>query len=107
MFAYIYNAAIFCEECGGEIKTELQNDGVTCNGDSDAFPQGPYPNGGGESDTPSHCDTCGVFLENALTSDGYDYVKEAITANDGDKNVLKEWSEYYDIDGDIAIRESK
>jgi hypothetical protein len=34
--------------------------------DSDKFPKGPLADGGGESDCPQHCDTCGVFLENPL-----------------------------------------
>ena len=38
--------------------------------DSDDLPKGPYSNGGGEADTPQHCDGCGAFLENPLTGDG-------------------------------------
>ena len=37
--------------------------------DSDDLSKGPYPDDGGEADTPRHCDTCGVFLENPLTAD--------------------------------------
>ena len=46
--------------------------------DSDDYPKGPYANGGGEADTPQHCDECQLFLENPLTSDGVAYVREAI-----------------------------
>jgi hypothetical protein len=39
--------------------------------DSDELPKGPYGNGGGETDSPQHCDACGCFLQNPLTTDGY------------------------------------
>jgi hypothetical protein len=68
--------------------------------DSDDLPKGPYPNGGGEADTPQHCDRCGAFLENPLTQAGYRYVNERFTeyARDGSGNaeVLKQWSGHYD-----------
>ncbi len=44
--------------------------------DSDDFPKGPYPDGGGEADGPSYCDDCGKFLENDLTDDGLRSVVE-------------------------------
>ena len=59
------------------------------NCDSGEYPCGPYADGGGESDTPSHCGACGEFLENPLTSDGYEYVREAARA---------EWDAFYDIE---------
>src|SRR5215467_8720050 len=48
--------------------------------------EGPYPDDGREADTPQHCDTCGVFLENPLTTEGYRYVNENLIehARDGD-----------------------
>ena len=46
--------------------------------DSECTPIGPYANGGGESDAPEHCDTCGLFLENPLTSDGLEGVNEIV-----------------------------
>lgn len=43
--------------------------------DSDDWPKGPYSDGGGgESDSPCHCDACGAFLWNPLTPDGAAYV---------------------------------
>jgi hypothetical protein len=30
--------------------------------DSDDLPKGPYAQGGGEADTPQHCEGCGQFL---------------------------------------------
>jgi hypothetical protein len=55
----------------------LATHGAQSTEDSDTWPQGPYDSGGGEADTPQHCDQCGVFLENPLTSDGDDYLLEA------------------------------
>jgi hypothetical protein len=44
--------------------------------DSGEYPCGPYSDGGGESDHPTHCGSCQEFLENPLTSDGMVYVRE-------------------------------
>lgn len=74
--------------------------------DSGSYPQGPYSDGGGESDTPTHCDACGAFLQNGLTGDGYEYVAEAIEAyaNDGrgDKAVVRLWCDHYGIEMMVA-----
>jgi len=37
----------------------------------------------GETDTPAHCAICGVPLDMALTSDGIEYVQEAIASGIG------------------------
>lgn len=78
--AWIYNAALICDDCASEHPTV----------------DGPYYNGGGEADTPQHCDLCSLFLENPLTSDGDHYVRDAIEDGDGDQNALKTWSAFYD-----------
>ena len=58
--------------------------------DSDAYPKGPYWSGDSYSDTPDHCGTCGLFLENPLTPDGYRYIVwESINA---------EWDAFYGIE---------
>lgn len=85
MDVYLYSAALYCADCGEKIRADLTAKGKAPEGpddehtyDSDAFPKGPYADGGGEADTPQHCDGCGVFLENPLTSDGEVYVCEAV-----------------------------
>jgi hypothetical protein len=93
MNTYIYQAALWCESCTNQIKTWGH---LTETSDSDKYPHGPYGDGGGESDTPQHCDGCEVFLQNPLTSDGYDYIVEAI----GDSTVAltdtqRLWSDFY------------
>lgn len=106
MDAYIYKAALLCELCGPEIKEELDDRGVKDTGDSGDYPQGPYADGGGEADSPQHCDKCAVFLCNSLTRDGYDYVREMI--NDhlnhdrGELDCLNEWRSFYSDDNIFA-----
>lgn len=74
--------------------------------DSDDWPKGPDSDGGGKSDSVQNCaggETCvnatdghGVFLENPLTSEGYEHLKEML---DGHGETLppyaKEWAEFY------------
>lgn len=86
MNAYIFQAALLCETCGKATQDQLRattkelhptfDENNESSFDSDYFPKGPYPYGGGEADSPQHCDHCGVFLENALTKDGESYVRE-------------------------------
>jgi hypothetical protein len=96
MLAYVYQADLYCEDCATQIKAELaySHEGQPEHlFDSDEYPKGPYP--AGESDTPDHCGNCGVFLENSLTGDGEQYVKDAIQDGTGDPEVLATWKEFY------------
>jgi len=106
MDAYIYQADIYCEDCGEKLCREFDKpDGMDSDNesswDSDDYPKGPYPDGGGEADCPQHCGGCGTFLENPLTGDGREYlldaISEAIAGGGGDIAVLEEWAEYYDV----------
>ncbi|MDO8705370.1 MAG: hypothetical protein Q7J84_10535 [Sulfuricaulis sp.] len=66
--------------------------------DSDDYPKGPYPDGGGEADSPQHCDQCGVFLENSLTRHGYDYVREAIALDLRRVSIAaRVWAPFYNV----------
>ena len=116
MKAYIYKAALYCEDCAARIKTALEMNAdntrtpIYCD-DSDKYPQGPLANGGGEADTPQHCDSCGVFLENVLTSDGDKYARDALAryeladnmswediaraAEHDGKHELAQWARFY------------
>lgn len=61
--AWYANAALWCEACS---------------------PDGATPvNGSNETDTPSHCEGCGVPLECTLTPDGVTYVQDAIREGAG------------------------
>ncbi len=97
MEVYIYQADLYCEDCGNKLRAKL-NAGIPRTkdtGDSDDFPQGPYPNGGGESDVAQHCGDCGCFLENPLTADGVAYVEDAIVDQIMAKSCVGEWFEHY------------
>ena len=116
MNTYIYAADIFCEDCGEAIRKRITQEGNApanpddeYSYDSDEFPKGPYPNGGGESDSPEHCGSLGycinaielsdgtkvgAWLENDLTIEGAHYVEEAIE-DDPDNEVCQLWAEWY------------
>ena len=106
MDAFIYRAALFCPDCARDVMRRLPAKAD----DSDAWPQGPYPHGGGEADAPQHCDKCGVFLENPLTPEGGEYVEALAAEHDtpglswaeiadradaGGAAVLADWIRFY------------
>ena len=97
METYIFNAAMLCEECATELMVELGNEGKPDTGDSDDYPQGPYPDGGGEADSPQHCDSCQMFLENSLTTDGENYVREALEEGNPITKAKVIWGAFYDL----------
>jgi hypothetical protein len=93
MYVYIYKAELYCKLCGERIKRELGSQFDT--GDSEDYPQGPYPNSGGEADSPHHCGNCGEFLETPLTPDGYEYVRDVLESYITSDDVLSQWYMYY------------
>lgn len=101
MNAYVYNADFYCEDCAIEIINQLKAANKPDTHDSNDFPQGPYAKGGGEADTPKHCGKCNEFLENPLTSDGYDYVENAIKedheSGDLDSIAITVWAPFYEV----------
>lgn len=102
MIAYVFQAALICDDCAAELVEGPGMAGQTpTNEDSDLWPQGPYENGGGEADCPQHCDHCQEFLENPLTTDGESYVREEVARtraenNGEDSSVTAEWAAFYD-----------
>ena len=100
---YAYNADIYCDDCGDEIKAELDAAGCEDEGDTDGYPQ--YF-GDSEADCPQHCAGCHVFLENSLTSDGYEYVRETVQSDirsgRDDSIAVTEWASFYGIDVDYG-----
>lgn len=59
MDAYICDGTLYCEDCAPDAAES-------------------YPDGGGESDSPQHCDNCLVPLDNPLTQYGIEYVLVAL-----------------------------
>ena len=91
---FAYNAAMICEDCAAKTIEKLQTKGVENTGDSNDFPQGPYPYS--ETDSPDHCDNgehcvnaikipgtkkIGCPLSCQLTKEGADYVRIEIAKN--------------------------
>jgi len=93
MDAYVYQAALLCGDCAAKVKSGMVH-GATLSKDSERWPQGPYSDGGGEADSPQHCDHCQVFLENPLTSDGYEYVREQLEQMDAPGAISPEARRY-------------
>lgn len=110
MDVYVFQAALYCEDCGQRLEDELAARGTEDTGDSDDFPQGPCPDGGGEADAPQHCDNgpdcinaepgdggaVGALLENPLTHEGQGYVEAAVTERPGSV-VVRRWADFYGI----------
>ena len=101
----IYCADMWCDECTEKIKEDHARDGFVPNDPDDqhTYDSDEYPKDcdvTGESDCPQHCAGCQVFLENELTCDGADYVRQAVTDDIemGHHNsvALTEWMPYYD-----------
>jgi hypothetical protein len=103
MQAYIYQADIYCEDCGRAIRRRIRAEGNApanpkdeTSYDSDQYPKGPTDNGGGESDKPEHCGACHCPLGNDLTTHGVEYVLEYAeqALKSGQENkVTSEWVE--------------
>ena len=108
---YVYQADIYCDDCGDNIRGELHAQGKapedvmdTASFDSDDFPK-PYDHRREESNTPSHCAQCDKMLRNPLTSDGYEYVRAALSElpalttltklQDAGHPHLADWASWY------------
>ena len=109
--AYIYCADIFCDACGEAIRKRITQEGQApadpddeYSYDSDEFPK--HAGDDEESDSPTNCGSGPECLEadtltsgdkigkqfGELTTDGVDYLKEAI-AEGGE--VAEFWAEHY------------
>ncbi len=104
MDVYLYQASLLCADCARDVECKI-NDGFAENdprrGDSEHFPQGPYADGGGEADSPQHCDHCGTFLDNPLTDDGLAYVRDKLEDGRGCPDVLAVWRNAYGLELDL------
>ena len=106
--AYIYQADVWCDDCGRAIIDDLTAQGKApedpedeSSFDSDEFPK-YYDAENDEGDGPQNCadGKCageyGTFLRNTLTGDGYAYLKNML--DDHDETLpehAQEWADYY------------
>ena len=124
MDAYIYKTGLWCGPCivkalvaarkaapgaigmsPAEVLQQIASaNGFTCESDydSDDLPKGPIAEGGGEADTPRHCEGCEQFLANPLTGDGLIWVEDAIReclttrkAAAATTDTVNEWADFY------------
>lgn len=105
MDVFIYKADTWCEDCIAKVKADIAargetpaNPGDEHTYDSDDYPKGPFSND--ESDSPTHCCKCHVFMEQPLTSAGYQYVaeilnEEGVNTLESLSDVGREWASYY------------
>lgn len=109
---YIYQADVYCEDCGQEIRARLRASGNSPEDELDhsSYDSDDYPKDADveheESDCPEHCAKCKKFLYNPLTSAGYRYVGEKLNEfRDSVKSIarflrsnheiLGEWASWY------------
>lgn len=97
---FIMDGEAYCDDCGEELRkeidaemAELKTPPKQYRKDEGQYPQGPFPLE--EADYPMHCEKCGFFFGNALTTEGEAYVREAVQRGDGNPEVLAEWREEY------------
>lgn len=73
----------YCPDCTGGSYSQEDGPGWTA-----IFP-------GTEADWPMHCEQCAELINHALTTDGQQYVRDALRSRDGDVLVLADWSEQW------------
>jgi hypothetical protein len=105
---YIYQADVWCDECGQAIIADLTAQGQAPEDpeDESSFDSGEFPKHydaeSEESDGPENCadGNCagghGTFLRNGLTSEGYARVKDMLDKH-GEvlPDYAQEWAEFY------------
>src|ERR1700682_111947 len=107
MDIYMYRGALYCGDCGEDIRESLTVDGEApqdpedeLSYDSETFPKGPFDSND-ESDSPQSCDKCGIFLENRLTEEGIDHLHWMIIDSLHHGRVsaaCRDWIEYYQVE---------
>ena len=111
---YIYQADVYCNDCGAAICASLKSQGKAPEDEMDhrSYNSDDYPKDAdvehNESDVPEHCAQCGKFMHNPLTSDGYRYVADALSQlpaltsivklQEGGHSALAEWASWYGFD---------
>ncbi len=92
MNVHLYEDGLVCVRCARRMRRRRAGDAKALLGD-------PQAHGGGEADSPRHCEGCGIFLQNPLTHEGINTVvaclRDHLQDGRGMRCVLEEWiSEY-------------
>ena len=90
--SWTHNGAIYCDGC---VPAKGCSDD-RCD-DSECCPQ-PVFSTGDEADTPQHCAACNAFLQNALTGDGVEWLRESLSSEHGTNEIKDEWRSFYGLD---------
>ena len=84
MEVFIYQADFYCSNCTAGICIALQDEGKKPQNvideftyDSDDYPKGPYPDGGGGANTANYCAECGVALDNPIIEEPTQWLDDA------------------------------
>lgn len=94
---YIYQADLYCEDCGVAICDDLDQKGLTPKDPDDqySYDSDEYPKeccDSCESDMPDNCAACHRPFNNTLTTDGIQYVinaiKEALSLSEEERNKI-------------------
>lgn len=73
---YVYQADVYCDDCGRAIASSLNHPGYEKPWDTDDYPA-HHPDDQ-EADSPQHCGACGCPIDTVLTDKGAEYVMDAI-----------------------------
>lgn len=103
---YIYQADVYCDDCGNAIREQLKATAPEDALDHSSYDSDDYPKDADvehdESDCPEHCAKCNKFFHNPLTVAGYQYVQEKLNETglksiyQGNMSIaLKEWASWY------------
>lgn len=114
--SYIYQADIWCDCCGKQICEDIQKEGKApadpddeCSYDSDEYPKSNAGLSDDSADGPQHCaagadclepfvlngTVYGAFLENDLTDEGREYVKELY--KERPTELTQFWMDHYGL----------
>lgn len=87
-------SALYCEGCAHDPTKHSVQEKLRM--------RGPYPDGGGPADRPEYCDGCERFLQNPLTPEGLEYVREQVCLAQDAKRprapALRVWKPFYGIE---------
>jgi len=106
MDAYLFKTDLYCANCGEMLRRDITALGGAppepadeSTYGSDVYPKGPRANGWGVAHCPQHCHMCGIFLQNPITDEGREYVRQCVeNVWDYSREIVETWIAFYRID---------